>query len=186
MKGDDKYMNNSLELNEYIQQAVSKYSQSIIRIAFTYVKNIADSEDIMQDTFLSFMLQNIEFESENHEKAWFIRAAINKSKNYIKSGWFKNKVPLTEDLSYLPEEECGVLEEVMKLDKKYRIPIHLFYYEGYSVDEIADILRTKSSTIKTWLSRGRHILKKRLGGFNNEQEFVQTSYEPSENSCEHK
>jgi RNA polymerase sigma-70 factor (ECF subfamily) len=171
--------------NEYIQQAVEKYSPSIIRIAFTYVKNMADSEDIMQDTFLSFLQQNPVFESEEHEKAWFIRVAVNKSKNYVKSGWFQNRLPLTEDLSYMPEEERGVLEEVMKLDKKYRIPIHLFYYEGYSINEIADIMQTKSSTIKTWLSRGRNILKKRLGGFDNEQKFIQTSYEPSESPCGH-
>ena len=177
------YMNNSLELNEYIQQAVSKYSQSIIRIAFTYVKNITDAEDITQDTFLYFIQQNPVFESEEHEKAWFIRIAINKSKDYIKSGWFKNRTPLTEDLSYLPDEQHDLLEEIMKLDKKYRIPLHLFYYEGYSINEIADIMRTKSSTIKTWLSRGRNILKKKLGGFDNEQRIIQTSYEQSENPC---
>ena len=178
-------MNNSLELNEYVRQAVEKYSQSIIRVAFTYVKNITDAEDIMQDTFLSFIRQDPVFESEEHEKAWFIRVAINKSKDYIKSGWFKNNAPLTEDLSYLQEEERGVLEEVMKLDKKYRIPIHLFYYEDYSINEIADIMQTKSSTVKTWLSRGKNILKKKLGGFDHEQKFIQTVYEPSENTCGH-
>jgi len=166
-KGDD-FINNSSELNEYIQQAVEKYSRNIIRIAFTYVKNMTDAEDILQDTFLSLMKLNPIFESEEHEKAWFIRVAINKSKDYIKKSWFVNRIPLTEDLSYLPEEENGILEAVMKLDKKYRLPIHLFYYEGYSVDEIANLLQTKSSTIKTWLSRGRHILKKKIGGFDNE------------------
>jgi RNA polymerase sigma-70 factor (ECF subfamily) len=176
-------MNKSYELNDYIQEAVEKYSPSIIRIAFTYVKNMADAEDILQDTFLSFLQLNPLFESAEHEKAWFIRVAINKSKNYLKSGWFKNKVPLTEDLSYMPEEEHGLLEEVMKLDEKYRIPIHLFYYEGYSIDEIADLMQAKSTTIKTWLSRGRKILKKKLGGFDYEPEIIQAGYEPSENPC---
>lgn len=146
---------------------------------------MADAEDILQNTFLSFIQQNPAFESEEHEKAWFLRVAINKSKDYIKRSWFKNRLPLTENLSYLPEEERGVLEEVMKLDKKYRIPINLFYYEGYSISEIADLMQVKSSTIKTRLSRGRHILKKKLGGFNNEQEFIQTSHESLENSCGH-
>jgi RNA polymerase sigma-70 factor (ECF subfamily) len=161
-------MNNSSELNEYIQQVLEKYSSNIIRIAFTYVKNIPDAEDILQDTFLSFLQLNPVFESEEHEKAWFIRVAINKSKNYIKRAWFVNRIPLTEDLSYMLEEESGLLKAVMELNKKYRLPIHLFYYEGYSVDEIADILQTKSSTVKTWLSRGRNILKNKLGGFDNE------------------
>ena len=161
-------MNDSSELNEYIQQAVSKYSPIIIRIAFTYVKNITDAEDIMQDVFLSFMKSKPPFESKEHEKAWFIRVAINKSKDYVKKAWFTKRNPLTEDLSYLLEEESGVLDAVIGLDEKYRLPIHLFYYEGYSVDEIANLLQTKSSTIKTWLSRGRNILKKKLGGFYNE------------------
>jgi len=179
-------MKNSLELNEYTAQIVAKYSHNIIRIAFTYVKNTADAEDIMQETFLSFIQQNPVFESEEHEKAWFIRVAINKSKDYLKSGRFKNIVPLTEDLSYLPEEERGVLEEVMKLDKKYRVPIHLFYYEGYSINEIAEIMQTKASTIKTWMYRGRNILKNKLGGFDNEQEYIQTGYEQSENTFGYK
>jgi RNA polymerase sigma-70 factor (ECF subfamily) len=175
-------MDDSCEFNECIQQIVEKYSPSIIRIAFTYVKNMEDAEDILQDTFLSFLQLNPSFESAEHEKAWFIRVVINKSKNYLKSGWIKNRVPLTEDLSYMPREEHGILEEVMKLDEKYRIPIHLFYYENYSINEIADLMQTKSSTIKTWLSRGRNILKKKLGGSDNEQEIIQASYEPSENT----
>jgi len=166
-------VNNSSELNEYIQQAIKKYSQMLIRIAFTYVKNLADAEDILQDTFLAFLQANPQFESEEHEKAWLIRVTINKSKNYLKRGWFVNRIELTEDLSYLPEEESGVLEAVMELDKKYRLPIHLFYYEGYSVEEIANILQTKSSTVKTHLSRGRQILKNKLGGFDNEQKSIQ-------------
>lgn len=176
-------MGNSLELDECIRQAVSKYSQNILKIAFAYVKNMADSEDIMQETFLAFIRQKPAFESKEHEKAWFIRVTINKSKDFLKSGWFKSRVPLTEDLSYLPKEESEILEEVMQLDKKYRIPIHLFYYENYSIDEIADMLRTKSSTVKTWLARGRNILKKKLGGFENERKFVQTSSGSSENPC---
>ena len=159
-------MNDSYELNEYVQNMVINYSPVIIKIAFTYVKNTADAQDIMQDVFLSFLRINPVFESPEHEKAWFIRVTINKSKNHIKSGWFVNTIPMTEDLSYMPEEERGVLEEVMKLDKKYRITIYLYYYEGYSIDEIAGLMQTKSSTIKTWLSRGRNILKNKLGGFD--------------------
>ena len=176
-------MNDSYGLNEYIQQTVEKYSPSIIRIAFTYVKNMTDAEDILQDTFLTFLRLNPVFESEEHEKAWFLRVAVNKAKDYVKSKWFINRLPLTEDLSYMPEEERGLLEEVMKLDKKYRIPIYLFYYEGYSINEIANITQTKSSTIKTWLSRGKNILKKKLGGLDNESKIIQTGYGPSENSC---
>jgi len=108
------------------------------------------------------------FESDEHEKAWLIRVVINKSRNYIKRSWFAKNLPLTEDISYMPEEQSGVFAAVMGLDQKYRMPIHLFYYEGYSIQEIADILQTNSSTVKTWLSRGKQILKKKLGDFENE------------------
>lgn len=168
MKGVGEIVNNSLELNENIPNVVLKHSNSIIRAAFTYVKNISDAEDIAQNTFLSYMFQKHDFESEEHEKAWLIRVAINKSKNFLKTAWLKNRRQLTEDLSYLSKEENDVLKAVLALDKKYRLPIHLHYYEGYSIKEIADILQTKPSTIGTWLARGRKVLKLRLGGFDNE------------------
>lgn len=161
-------MNNSLDLNENISNAVSRYSNSIIRVAFTYVKNIADAEDIAQDTFLAVLNKKPVFESGEHEKAWLIRVAINKSKNLLKTSWLKNRKQLTEDLSYLPEEESDILYLVLELDKKYRIPIHLYYYEGYSINEIAEILNAKPSTVGTWLERGRKVLKEKLGGFNYE------------------
>lgn len=161
-------MNNLFELNENVHNAVSKYSHGIIRVAFTYVKNIADAEDIAQDTFLAYLNKKPEFESEEHEKAWLIRVAINKSKNLLKTSWLKNRRQLVEDLSYLPEEESDILYSVLSLDKKYRVPIHLYYYEGYSINEIAEILSVKSSTVGTWLDRGRKILKEKLGGFNYE------------------
>lgn len=161
-------MNNSFELNEKIQKSVLKYSDSIIRVAFTYVKNIADAEDIAQDTFLAYLNKNPVFESDEHEKAWLIRVTINKCKNLLKTSWFKKSRPLLEDLSYLPKEESDILYLVLELDKKYRLPIHLYYYEGYSINEIAEILGAKPSTVGTWLDRGRKVLKEKLGGFSYE------------------
>lgn len=158
-------MNDSHELNKNIQQAVLKYSSTIIRIAFTYVKNISDAEDIAQDVFLTCLQKNPVFESAEHEKAWLIRIAINKSKNHVKSGWFKNKNALPDDLSYLPKEEGEILQAVLQLEQKYRLPIHLYYYEGHSIKEIAEILHINSSTIGTRLARGRSLLKDKIGGF---------------------
>ncbi|TVX88085.1 sigma-70 family RNA polymerase sigma factor [Paenibacillus agilis] len=157
-------MNDSLELNETIQQAVSTYSKNIIRIAFAYVKNVQDAEDIAQDVFVTYMQKRPVFENKEHEKAWLIRIAINKSKNYLKSGWFRTKKTIPDDLSYLPKEEGEVLQAVLQLDPKYRIPLHLFYYEGYSIQEIAAIVQTNSSTIGTRLARGRSLLKIKVGG----------------------
>jgi RNA polymerase sigma-70 factor (ECF subfamily) len=129
---------------------------------------MADAEDIAQDVFLAYLTANVTFLSEEHEKAWLIRVTVNKSKNYIKTHWFRGRTSLSEDLSYLPEEENEALSAVLELDVKYRLPIHLFYYESYSLKEIADILQTNPATIGTRLARARGILKKKLGGINYE------------------
>ncbi len=162
-------MANSFGTDEFIQHVLDKYSKMIIKLAFTYVKNTADAEDIAQDVFVSLIKRGYGFESEEHEKAWLIRVTINKAKNYLKSSWNKLKVPLEEDVSYMPEEESEVLNTVLNLPSKYRTVIHLYYYEDYSINEIASILNKKPATIGTWLSRGRNLLKSELiGGFEYE------------------
>ena len=71
--------------------------------------------------------------------------------------------PLPEDLSYLPKEEYDVMTAMLKLDAKYRLPLHLFYYEGYSIAEIGKILKCRPSTVGSWLARGREKIKNELG-----------------------
>lgn len=162
-------MYNSYELNESVRRALDLYSQSLIKISFAYLKNIADAEEVTQEVFLAYLQKRPVFESSEHEKAWLIRTAINKSKNMLKTGWFKSRNPVPEDLSYLPKEENEVLQAVLALDKKYRIPIHLHYYEGYSIQEIAVIMQAKPATVGTWLARGRFILKEKIGGLEHEE-----------------
>lgn len=152
------------ELYGNIQQAVETHMQSIVRVAYTYVKSVHDAEDIAQDTFLSYMHAGKAFESAEHEKAWLIRVCINKAKNSLKSGWFKSRNPLPEDLSAEMPEENGILQAVMQLEEKYRLPIHLFYYEGYDITEIAKLLSIPSGTVGTRLARARKALKTMLGG----------------------
>jgi RNA polymerase sigma factor, sigma-70 family len=161
--------NNSFGTDEYIQRVLEQYSVLLIKLAFTYVKSVADAEDITQEVLISLMKRGIPFDSEEHEKAWLIRVTINKCKNHLKSAWLKWNVPLPEDLSYLPKEESEVLSQLLKLPTKYRSVLHLFYYENYSMEEIAKILGRKPATIGTWLSRGRNLLKAELtGGFDHE------------------
>lgn len=161
-------MYNSFELNESVLKALDRYSQSLIKIAFAYLKNMADAEEVAQDVFLAYLQKRPVFENNEHEKAWLIRTTINKSKNMLKAGWFRSRNPVPENLSYLPQEENEVLQAVLALDKKYRIPIHLHYYEGYSIQEIADILQAKPATVGTWLARGRLLLKEKIGGAEDE------------------
>ncbi len=162
-------MKYSFGTDEYIHYILEKYSKSLIKIAFTYMKNIADAEDIVQEVYISLMRRGKDFDSEEHEKAWLIRVTINQCKNRLKSAWYRKSVPLDEDISYLPEEESEVLAAVFELPVKYRSVIHLFYYENYSMQEISKLLRKSPGTIGTWLSRGRKLLKNKLdGGFDHE------------------
>ena len=152
------------ELNGHIQRAVSAYMKSVVRLAYAYVRNIQDAEDIAQDTFVSYLQKAGTFENDEHEKAWLLRVCINKSKNLLGSGWYKSRNPLPENLAALPPEESSVLGEVMNLEEKYRAPVHLYYYEGYAIADIARLLNLPSATVGTRLSRARSQLKKQLGG----------------------
>ena len=166
LKGVERPVNKPFELNGSLQDAVANYSKSIARAAFTYLKNTADAEDITQEVFLALLEKQPHFESEEHLKAWLLRVAINKSKNALKSGWFTRTQPLFEALPALSPQENEVLSCVISLDEKYRIPIHLFYYEGYSIEEIGKILRLNPATVGTRLARGRALLKKMIGNID--------------------
>ena len=157
------------ELNGYIQQAVHQHMRSIVRAAYAYVRCIQDAEDIAQETFLAYLHYGRPLTNEAHEKAWLLRVCINKSRNLLKSGWQKSRNPLPENLSTPPPKENEVLSAVLALEEKYRLPIHLFYYEGYAIKDIAAILSLPSSTVGTRLARAKTQLKQRLGGALDEE-----------------
>lgn len=146
------------------ERAFEIYADTVYRLAFVRTKNKSDSEDILQDVFLRYMKIWKKIESEEHLKAMLIRITVNCSNTLHTSSWFKKTTALEENLSYTDDvENVDVLLEVLKLPLKYRTAIHLHYYCGYSVNEIASILKTNPSTVKTHLSRGREMLKRRLG-----------------------
>jgi RNA polymerase sigma-70 factor (ECF subfamily) len=144
-----------------------KYEKTVYKLAYSYMRNRQDTDDIYQEVFLRFFRKKPEFESEEHEKAWFIRTTINCCKSYFLSGWVKRTMALEErtmgqEDSYEMEEQSDLFYAVMELPVKYRIVIHLFYYEGYTVREIAGLLEEKVTTITTRLSRGREQLREVL------------------------
>lgn len=148
-------------------RAVEKYSDMIKRICMVKLKSYADTEDIFQDVFMKYILSSNTFESDEHEKAWFIRVTINCCKDYLKSFFRTHAVPLeiiAEHTTELSDEKTEVLEAVLSLPKKYKDAIYLFYYEGYSAVEISELLGKKVNTVYTLLSRGRDFLKEKLGG----------------------
>lgn len=145
--------------------AMERYKDSVFSAAFSICANAADAEDVVQDTFICYHTTDTPFADEQHIRAWLLRVAINKAKNVTVSFWRRKGVPLedyAESLTFPSPEAEEVFETVMKLPEKYRIVIHLFYYEDYSVREIAGILHITESNAKVRLSRGRKLLKQKL------------------------
>jgi RNA polymerase sigma factor (sigma-70 family) len=158
----------SNEVSIRVHNAIKRYSSSIIQIAYSYTKNLPDAEDIAQDVFLTLLTKNPSLAGDEHEKAWLIRVAINKSKDHLKSPEKRLQIPLSDSLCYTPKETNDLMRTVMELDVRYRIPLHLFYYEEYSIKEIAVLMRKRPSTVTTWLIRGRNQLREKLGVPENE------------------
>jgi RNA polymerase sigma-70 factor (ECF subfamily) len=155
-------MNNSSHRANWIIDVVEEFSDMLLRVAFSYMKNISDAEDMVNNTFLKLMEKNPSFENEEHKKAWLIRVTINLCKNRLKTAWFRIMIPLEDNnLSFLPEENV-IISAVLELPEKYRSIILLYYYDGYSIKEIAYILEAKESTISSRLQRARKQLKSKL------------------------
>ncbi|MFG6370035.1 MAG: sigma-70 family RNA polymerase sigma factor [Lachnospiraceae bacterium] len=152
-------------MRQTVQELATLYQRNLFAVAFNICKNAQDAEDIVQDTFVQYYTTRKEFESAQHIRAWLIRVAVNKAKNVTRTFWRRNKVSIEDYMETLifetPEAE-NLFETVMHLPEKYRIVIHLYYYEDYAVREIADILKLSESNVKIRLSRGRALLKEAL------------------------
>lgn len=144
-----------------------KYFDMVYRLCLMRVKDVHICEDITQDVFLKFLKTDREFESEEHIKAWLIKVAVNASKSFFTSSWFKKSEPLREDIVFTSYESQDLYSKVKLLSKKHRTVIHLFYYEDMSIKDIALVLKRKESTVKSDLFRARKELKKLLGGKEN-------------------
>lgn len=148
-------------------RAVERYADLIRRICFLHLKNQSDTEDISQNVFLKYILYSGAFESAEHEKAWFIRVTINACKDWMKSLLRHPTAPLevlSEEAAAVSDDHFALLETVLALPPKYKDVIYLFYYEGYAAVEIAKILGKNENTVYSLMSRGRTLLKEKLGG----------------------
>lgn len=142
-----------------------RYRDRLFSIAYTVCQNREDAEDVTQDTLIRYDNARKDFESEEHVKAWLIRVAINRAKDIRSSFWRRNQVDWEDTMASLPFEEPAdsrLFEAVMGLDEKYRIVVHMYYYEDYDIREIAGILHCPSGTIRSRMSRARALLKSKL------------------------
>lgn len=156
-----------LRTGEELSEIYYRHVNTVYRVCFLYMKNKHDTEDMVQQTFIRLMKDKTVFKNEEHEKAWLIRTAANLCKDHFKSWWSSRTVGL-EKAAYVAAEDPfdadETLERVLGLPAKYKTVIYMYYYEGYSTAEIANILGMKESTVRGNLRRGRQHLKMEIGG----------------------
>lgn len=156
----------SFGTDEYIAECVRRHSGSMLRAAYAILRSKADAEDAVQDAFIQLMTKAPQFRDGEHEKAWLLRVVINISRNMLKSALRSGRL---DEVAQPSDTNCGdddgeLLRAVLSLPEHYRTAIHLYYYEGYSINEIAHILKKPPATVGTRLARGRAALKEMLKG----------------------
>lgn len=146
--------------NQMATDALDTYGNAILRCAYSYLHNMADAEEILQETLIKLLTAAPRFESETHKKAWLLRVAANLSKNRIDYNALRVSDELDENLAEEGREDLSfVWDAVKSLPVQFREVIHLHYYEGYSTAEIAKILGRNPATVRSDLHRGREKLK---------------------------
>ena len=147
------------------ERLVQTYSDMILRLSYTYLKSTQDAEDICQTVFLKLLTGGMVFDSPEHEKAWILRTAANACKDALRAA---HRRCVAEAAAPEPPDSA-VLDAVMALPEKYREAVYLYYYEGYSVREVAALLGRSEAAVSAHLSRGRKSLRQTLGGEFYEQ-----------------
>ncbi len=138
------------------------YGDMVYRLAFLRTKSAADADDIVQEVFLRCLRAPRRWNSAEHQKAWFITVTLNCTKSLLTSAFRRHTTPERDDLLSEMQEHSEVYGEVLRLPARYRTVVHLFYYDGYSVAEIAGLMGAAEGTVKSWLFRARDMLRKSL------------------------
>ena len=151
-----------MRTNAEIERVVNEYATMLLRVAYSQLNNRTEAEDAVQEVLLKYMEKAPVFQSEEHEKAWLLRVTVNHCKNHLASAWFRKRADLDEGIPALDNEELEVVSAVAALPAKSRAVVHLYYFEGYSTKEIAEILHSRPNTVSSRLSRARALLAKAL------------------------
>lgn len=148
-------------------RAMERYSDTVRRLCMIHLKNDTDTQDIFQTVFLKYVLSSVSFESEEHEKAWFIRVTVNACKDLLKNFFRSRTVPLDEVPEQMAEPSADysdVWNAVFSLPQKYRDVIYLHYFEDYTAPQISQIIGKNVNTVYTLLNRSKKMLREKLGG----------------------
>lgn len=148
------------DVNAQAARILDSYGNSVLRLAYSYLHNMPDAEDILQETLIRYLKSAPPFESDSHEKAWLLRVAANLSKNRIDYNKVRLSEELNEEIAADEKDDLSfVWEAVKQLPQTQGEVIHLFYHEGYSTAEIAKLLSRRESTVRSDLKRGREKLR---------------------------
>ncbi len=146
------------------EQLVSVYGDMVYRLAYAQTRSRHDADDIFQEVFLQTVRKRPVFDSVEHEKAWLLRVTLNCLKSHWRMAWRRHDTPFDDRIPF-PEPEGSALDEALRrLTPKYRAAVHLFYYEGYTAEEIARMSGEKPSAICTRLTRARTQLRELMKG----------------------
>ncbi len=167
MEESQLFRSTELEQTEF-ERAVRRNAQTLYKTALAVTGSSGDAEEVVQDCYLRLWEKRPVFTSEEHETAWLIRVTVNLAKNRLTSAWRRHTVPLTDSVPARDRQERELLEVISKLTPPDRAVIHLFYYEGYSTAEIAQIMKRRESTVRSRLARARQKLKGLLEECNDE------------------
>ena len=150
--------------DEQFTRLVRRYIDTIFRVALNYLRNPADAEDITQTVFEKLLRERKDFDNDDHIRNWLIRVTVNECQKLLRSPW-RRVEPIEDYLTAVAFDNTANSElyrAVMGLPKKYRMAIYLHYYEGYSTQEIGQIMRIPKNTVCSHLKRGRDLLKIQL------------------------
>lgn len=150
--------------NERFTCLAQRYIDTVYRVALNYLKSPSDADDITQNAFLKLLQEKKPFDSDEHVKHWLIRVTVNECKNLVRSRWWRaeSMEEYAGQLAFDNQTQSDLFHMVMALPRKYRLPIYLHYYEGYSTQEIGQMLKLPKNTVCTQLKRGRELLKESL------------------------
>ncbi len=149
-----------------ISAVYSNYADMLFRIAYSITLSMDDAQDAVHEVFVAYLGKLPDFRDAEHEKAWFVRATINKCRDHLRRRKVRSYTPLQE-VAEIPAESIesrDAFKEVLKLPEKYKIVILLHYFEGYGISEISSALSISSSAVKMRLARGREMLRFALEG----------------------
>ena len=142
--------------------AVERHRDMVFRLAYTYMRDAADADDVAQDVFVKLLRQDrCSFESDEHLRNWLVRVTINQCKSLFRRPWRRVEQieSYAETLAMPSEEHVDLFVHLMRLPEKYRVPLVLHYWVGYSTNEIAELIHTKPATVRTRMARARAQLR---------------------------